>query len=85
MDFGPYPYGDHRFTNAFRASDRVSQYLIRQVLYPEGSGPIFDSQDTLFRLLLFKLFNRVGTWQLLERSLGEITWGRYSFEATMLF
>ena len=70
---------DHRFTNAYRASDRVSQYLIRRVLYPE-SGREYDARDVLFRTLLFKLFNRVETWQLLERSLGEITWRGYSFD-----
>jgi len=25
----------YKFTNAYRASDRVSQYLIRNVIYPE--------------------------------------------------
>lgn len=72
---------DHRFTNAYRASDRVSQYLIRHVLYPEAAGPEGDPRDTLFRILLFKLFNRVGTWQALERSVGEIGWRGYSFDA----
>jgi len=58
----------HRFTNAYRASDRVSQYLINRVI--EGSRP--QPADTVFRVLLFKFFNRIGTWQLLEEALGEI-------------
>lgn len=51
----------HRFTNAYRASDRVSQYLIRRVIY-EGSQ---DAEEVFFRTLLFKIFNRIDTWELL--------------------
>ncbi len=71
----------HRFTNAYRASDRVSQFLIRQVLYPEEINNSASPNDILFRTLLFKIFNRVETWQLLETSLGEISWQRFSFES----
>ncbi len=48
----------YRFTNCFRASDRVSQYLIRNVIY---RGPQ-DPAEVVFRTLLFKFFNRVSTW-----------------------
>src|SRR4051794_25687610 len=60
----------HRFTNAYRASDRVSQYLIRNVQYagPQTVGDLF------FRTMLFKLFNRVGTWEQLVTSLGDLRW-----------
>jgi hypothetical protein len=57
----------HRFTNAYRASDRVSQYLIRNVIY-DG---LQDVEEVFFRTLLFKMFNRVDTWELLTRRLGE--------------
>jgi hypothetical protein len=60
----------HRFTNCFRAADRVSQYLIREVAY---SG-LQEPDEVVFRTLLFKLFNRVSTWQLLERHFGQVTW-----------
>ena len=67
----------HKFTNAYRASDRVSQYLIRHVIYrtdlPNSPDEVF------FRILLFKLFNRIDTWKLLERSLGPITFEDYDF------
>lgn len=58
----------HRFTNAYRASDRVSQYLIRQVQYAGDFGP----DDLFFRTILFKLFNRIETWEMLERTLGGV-------------
>jgi hypothetical protein len=46
----------HRFTNAYRAADRVSQYLIRDVIY--GDGRSVAPHEQLFRVLLFKLFNK---------------------------
>lgn len=49
----------HRFTNAYRASDRVSQYLIRNVLYKGEQIP----DEIFFRTLLFKFFNRIDTWE----------------------
>ncbi len=70
----------YRFTNVYRASDRVSQYLIREVLNPEAGGQAYSIRDTLFRILLFKLFNRVETWQMLEQSLKELSWQNYSFD-----
>jgi hypothetical protein len=67
----------HRFTNAYRAADRVSQYLIQRVIYPNGR--IYGPDETLFRVLLFKFFNRIDTWELLDQSLGGIRWSTYSF------
>lgn len=60
----------HRFTNCFRAADRVSQFLISEVAYCGPKQP----QEIVFRTLLFKLFNKVSTWRLLQRHLGELTW-----------
>ena len=45
----------HRFTNVYRASDRVSQYLIRNVIYQDDMT--FTKNDLLLRILLFKFFN----------------------------
>ena len=66
----------HKFTNAYRASDRVSQFLIKHVIEQSSQ----DDQELLFRILLFKLFNKIDTWQLLEAELGEISWRTYSFD-----
>lgn len=57
---------ENRFTNCFRAADRVSQFLIREVAY-QGSQ---EATEQIFRVLLFKLFNRVGTYQLLQEQIG---------------
>src|SRR6202040_2733056 len=67
----------YKFTNAYRASDRVSQYLIRNVIYREDLPK--TPPEVFFRILLFKLFNKIETWELLERSLGPITIESYRF------
>lgn len=68
--------GSHRFTNVYRASDRVSQYLIRHVLY-EGSG---TAEEVFFRAMLFKLFNRIDTWEQLTRAVGVPSWCEFDFD-----
>ncbi|HET9281071.1 MAG TPA: nucleotide kinase domain-containing protein [Candidatus Angelobacter sp.] len=65
----------HRFTNAYRVLDRVSQFLIREVIY-YGSQKV---DEIFFRTLLFKIFNRIETWQRLLNTLGEISWATYDF------
>jgi alpha-glutamyl/putrescinyl thymine pyrophosphorylase clade 1 len=69
---------EHRFTNAYRAADRVSQFLIGDVIYGEDAPR--DERDVIFRILLFKLFNRIETWRKLESSLGEIRWDSFQFK-----
>lgn len=67
---------DYKFTNAYRASDRVSQFLIRHVIYNEHypDTPV----EVVFRTLLFKLFNKISTWRMLENSLGMLTWQSFN-------
>ena len=67
----------HKFTNAYRASDRTSQYLIRHVIYRDDLPS--SAQEVVFRILLFKLFNRIGTWQLLEGAFGALTYQDFAF------
>jgi hypothetical protein len=67
----------HRFTNVYRASDRVSQYLIRSVIYDANRS----DEDVFFRILLFKIFNRIDTWERLRQRLGEPTWSGFRAEA----
>jgi hypothetical protein len=67
-----------KFTNVYRASDRVSQYLIRNVIY-RADLPC-DETNLFFRILLFKLFNKIETWKLLEDEIGRTTWETFSFD-----
>lgn len=61
-----------RFTNTYRVADRVSQYLISEV--QEGPERSQAPREVFFRTILFKIFNRIETWEALERQLGPITW-----------
>ncbi len=60
---------NYRFTNAYRASDRVSQYLLQHVIYDDER----NADDTIFRVLLFKIFNRIETWNYLVETVGQPT------------
>jgi hypothetical protein len=66
----------HKFTNAYRASDRVSQYLIREVIYQHEQS----LDEVFFRTILFKLFNKIETWELLVGQFGVPRYADYSFE-----
>jgi hypothetical protein len=55
----------YRFTNAYRAADRVSQDLIRAIY----AGPQ-EPEDVVLRTLLFRFFNKPETWFALEQERG---------------
>lgn len=59
----------YKFTNAWRASDRASQFLIREVIYED---PELPAEDMLARVVLFRLFSRPTTWQAVEKGLGPL-------------
>lgn len=68
----------HRFTNAYRVLDRVSQYLVREVQYrPDRSQ---QPRELFFRTMLFKAFNRIDTWEAIEARVGPITWASTSLD-----
>lgn len=53
----------YKFTNVYRACDRVSQYLIRDVIYKDLDR--YTPEDVLLRILVFKVFNKIETWDYL--------------------
>ncbi len=57
-----------KFTNAYRSADRVSQYLIKNVIYDGEQTP----DEVFFRIILFKLFNKIETWEVLKNQFGTI-------------
>ncbi len=67
----------HKFTNAYRASDRVSQYLIKNVIYNTSS---YSELDILFRILFYKIFNKISTWEMVESEFGKISLTNFSFQ-----
>lgn len=60
-----------KFCNTFRASDRVSQYLISNVIYgPDGAD--LQPEDVFLRITLFRLFSKESTWEALEQATGGV-------------
>lgn len=67
---------EYKFCNSYRVNDRVSQYLLKNVIY---NGKVYSKEDMLFRILLFKLFNKESTWELLINEFGDITLNNFDF------
>lgn len=58
---------DFKFCNVFRAADRVSQYMIRDVCYhDERCSP----EDRLFQIAAFRTFSKTATWRAVHDVLG---------------
>ena len=66
----------YKFTNVYRACDRVSQYLIKNVIYTKNK--LFSERDVFLRIMLFKLFNKIETCRLLEHRFDVINESTFS-------
>jgi hypothetical protein len=69
----PRPWSDdpilreYKFCNVYRAADRVSQYMIKEVCYhDEACTP----EDRLFQIVAFRTFSNTNTWNSLREFLG---------------
>ena len=58
---------EFKFCNVFRATDRVSQFLIRDVAY--HAHPC-TPEDRVFQIVAFRTFSKVVTWRTLVDLLG---------------
>ncbi|HET7121152.1 MAG TPA: nucleotide kinase domain-containing protein [Solirubrobacterales bacterium] len=73
----PDPWGDdeilrrYKFCNTYRAADRVSQYMIQEVIYGGGAGDLAP-EDIFLRIVLFRLFSKEATWDALEEATGGV-------------
>lgn len=65
---------ENRFTNVFRASDRVSQFLIALQYDTQ------DSKEVFFKTLLFKIFNKIETYNSLSKELGHISYQSFDLK-----
>jgi hypothetical protein len=68
---------EYRFTNVYRATDRVSQYLIRKVIY---SNLDLSPEDVALRIIIFKIFNKIETWEHIENTVGRITVSNFKID-----
>lgn len=58
---------EYKFCNVFRAADRVSQYMIREVCYHDETC---TAADRLFQIVAFRTFSKIETWRTLRELLG---------------
>lgn len=58
---------EYKFCNVYRAADRVSQYLIKDVCYTADRP---SSADLAFQIVAMRTFSNISTWQALREKLG---------------
>lgn len=58
---------EFKFCNVFRAADRVSQYLIREVAYNPAKS---TAADRIFQIVAFRTFSKPETWNDVTAQLG---------------
>ena len=68
----------YKFCNCYRVLDRVSQFLLKNVIY---NGVEYSKEDMIFRIILFKIFNKEDTWNYLVEELKDIVLENFSFES----
>ncbi|KAF8797682.1 hypothetical protein BYT27DRAFT_7125014 [Phlegmacium glaucopus] len=61
------------FCNTYRVLDKLCQYIIKEVIEKGPQDPV----EVVFRVVLFNLFTKIETWELLVEKLGPLTWGGY--------
>jgi hypothetical protein len=70
----PWPWTEDRilrtykFCNVFRAADRVSQFMIRDVAY--GHDPESTARDRIFQIVAFRTFSKIDTWRGVRNEFG---------------
>jgi len=65
---------DNFFCNTYRVLDKLSQYLISEVIEKGPQTP----EEVVFRVLLFHSFTRIETWELLAKHCGPLEWKTYN-------
>lgn len=58
----------YKFCNVFRAADRVSQYMIRDVAYRKDAET--TPRDRVFQITAFRTFSNIETWESVTDELG---------------
>ncbi len=67
----------YKFTNVYRFLDRTTQYLIHEITNNDVG---YSDEDLLFRILLFKIFNKIETWEYLKKRLKDIRWSSFDID-----
>ena len=66
----------YKFCNVFRAADRVSQYLIRDIAYAADTSRL---EDLIFQIVAFRTFSKPRTWAWSTRLWQDNVYTHYFF------
>ncbi len=69
----------YKFTNVYRACDRISQYLIKNIIYNDCEEKLKE-EDLLLQIIVFKIFNKIETWEYLKNNFGPIKVSNFDIE-----
>ncbi|KAF9247228.1 hypothetical protein BU15DRAFT_84772 [Melanogaster broomeanus] len=64
---------NHKFCNTFRVLDRVSQFIVTEVI-EKGAQKL---EEVTFRVLLFSTYTNVRTYETLRKKIQPFTWEAY--------
>ena len=67
-------FNNFKFTNCYRSCDRVSQFLISNI----SNDIALDYKDVFLRTIIFKLFNKIDTWNSIEDIVGSVSVSNFS-------
>ncbi|KAL0579381.1 hypothetical protein V5O48_002606 [Marasmius crinis-equi] len=65
------------FCMPYRVLDRGCQYLVREIIEKGSQEP----REVVFRIVLYDIFTKIATWELLQDAFGELTWEDYDRKA----
>ena len=73
---------EYKFTNVYRACDRVSQYLISEII--DFKNRNMSDLDIALNIILFKVFNNIQTWEYLKKKYGNISVKNFNYKRISL-
>ncbi len=60
---------NHKFTNVYRVLDKVSQYLVKEIINKDAG---LLKEDLFWKILIFKHFNKIETWEWFNEDFGGV-------------
>jgi len=65
---------NYRFTNVYRELDKGTIFLLDEVVPVDGTEPRYSVADMIFRIMVYRTFNHIPTWELLDEQGTRVTY-----------
>jgi len=75
-------FQDYKFTNVYRSLDRVSQYMLKEVIKKTQSDEKYTKEDLIWRIIVFKHFNLPSTWESVLKE-QDVVFNRDNFKSML--